>query len=91
MVIHEAQACKIPVITANYGGMEEYVAHNVNGLLFEHRNVDSLATQLEYALLHPEKMKELGKRGYLYSPEGNVPNIENHCKELRIYLSEFNT
>lgn len=88
LVIHEAQACKIPVITANYGGMEEYVAHNVNGLLFEHRNVDSLATQLEYALLHPEKMKELGKRGYLYSPEGNVPNIENHCKELEsIYQS----
>ena len=39
LVIHEAQACKVPVITANYGGMKEYVQHQVNGLLFEHRNV----------------------------------------------------
>ena len=82
LVIHEAQACKIPVITANYGGMKEYVRHNVNGLLFEHRNDESLYEQLQYAVEHPVEMKELGARGYLYSENGEVPNIKDHCEQL---------
>lgn len=82
LVIHEAQACKVPVITANYGGMKEYVEHNVNGLLFEHRNVKSLADQLKFAVENPENMKQLGEKGYLYSADGSVPDIHGHCQEL---------
>ena len=82
LVIHEAQACKIPVITANFGGMKEYVEHNVNGLLFEHRSESSLTEQLNFAVFKPDKMKKLGQRGYLYSFDGSVPSIENHCNEL---------
>jgi len=84
LVIHEAQACKIPVITADFGGMKEYVAHNVNGLLFKHRETDSLAEQLNFAISNPEKMKELGSVGYLYSENGTIPNIKEHCKQLEI-------
>ena len=82
LVIHEAQSCKIPVITADYGGMEEYVKHKVNGLLFKHRNVDSLYEQMKYALEHQEEMKKYGEKGYLYSPDGKVPNIKSHCEVL---------
>ena len=82
LVIHEAQACKVPVITADYGGMKEYVKHNINGLLFEHRNIDSMSEQMLYAIKNPERMKTLGEKGYLYSDDGNVPNIINHCEEL---------
>ena len=82
LVIHEAQACKIPVITADFGGMKEYVAHKVNGLLFKHREVESLAEQLNFAVSNPEKMKNLGKVGYLYSENGLIPNTEEHCKQL---------
>lgn len=82
LVIHEAQACKVPVITADFGGMKEYVEHNVNGLLFEHRNIDSMSEQMLYAIKNPERMKTLGEKGYLYSEDGNVPNINTHCDEL---------
>jgi len=82
LVIHEAQACKIPVITANIGGMSEYVQHQVNGLLFEHRNVESLFREMQFAVDNSQKMRELGQRGYLYSPNGEVPAIETHCKQL---------
>lgn len=88
LVIHEAQACKIPVITADFGGMKEYVQHNINGLLFEHRNTKALAEQLKFAVLNPDKMKQLGENGYLYSENGNVPNIQEHCIELeKIYTN----
>lgn len=89
LVIHEAQSCKVPVITADFGGMKEYVQHNVNGLLFEHRNANSLAEQMKSAVLDPDKMKTLGEKGYLYSADGGVPNIQDHCKELEKIYSKF--
>mgnify|MGYP005849229567 FL=1 len=89
LVIHEAQSCKIPVITANFGGMKEYVQHNVNGLLFEHRNTNSLAEQMKFAVSNPDKMKILGERGYLYSADGSVPNIQDHCKDLEMIYQKF--
>lgn len=86
LVIHEAQACHIPVITANYGGMAEYVEHKINGLLFDHRNSDSLSVQMQWAIKNKEAMIGFGKRGYLFSDNGRVPEIKEHCKELlKIY------
>jgi glycosyltransferase involved in cell wall biosynthesis len=82
LVIHEAQACKIPVITANIGGMAEYVNHKINGLLFEHRNVNSLAEQIQYAFDNQIEMKKLGQKGYLFSDTSEVIDIQNHCKIL---------
>ena len=90
LVIHESQSCKVLVITADFGGMKEYVQHNVNGLLFEHRNANSLAEQMKFAVSNPEKMKILGEKGYLYSADGSVPNIQDHCKELdKIYQKYY--
>jgi glycosyltransferase involved in cell wall biosynthesis/MoaA/NifB/PqqE/SkfB family radical SAM enzyme len=89
LVIHEAQSCKIPVITADFGGMKEYVHHHVNGLLFEHRNTKSLQEQLEFAIENTELMEEFGNKGYLYSEDGSVPDIVNHCKELEEIYHKF--
>lgn len=92
LVIHEAQACKIPVITADFGGMKEYVQHKVNGLLFKHRDVDSLAAQMKFAVANPQLLKEYGERGYLYATDGNVPDIQTHSDELvKIYERFINT
>jgi len=91
LVIHEAQSCKIPVITADFGGMKEYVQHKVNGLLFEHRNTSSLQEQLRFAIANPNLMKQFGERGYLYSEDGSVPNIQDHCNELTKIYERFTT
>lgn len=82
LVIHEAQSCKVPVITADFGGMREFVEHKVNGLLFEHRNTGSLKEQLRFAIANPKLLRKFGKRGYLFSEDGCVPNIQAHCREL---------
>jgi glycosyltransferase involved in cell wall biosynthesis/MoaA/NifB/PqqE/SkfB family radical SAM enzyme len=89
LVIHEAQSCKIPVITADCGGMSEYVHHNVNGLLFEHRCVAALSEQMQFAVANPEMMKHFGERGYLFSEDGRVPNIQDHCRELEKLYQKF--
>lgn len=82
LVIHEAQACHIPVITAEYGGMAEYVHHHDNGLLFKHRDTDSLREQMQWAVMHAEELLRMGQRGYLYSEDGRVVSIEAHCQIL---------
>jgi len=89
LVIHEAQACKIPVITADYGGMKEYIRHEINGLLFKHRNEEDLFEQLKYAINHPDQMKKLGNRGYLYSKDGKVPDIKEHCNSLKAIYQDL--
>ncbi len=91
LVIHEAQSCRVPVITADAGGMSEYVQHLQNGLLFAHRDKESLYQQLNFAVHNPELLQKLGKRGYLYHEKGLVPNIQTHCQELlQIYTQLIN-
>jgi glycosyltransferase involved in cell wall biosynthesis len=82
LVIHEAQACRVPVITADHGGMKEYVRHQENGLLFQHRDPADLARQMQWAVNHPDDFRKLGLRGYLHSADGSIPDIQTHCQQL---------
>lgn len=85
LVIHEAQQARVPVITANAGGMAEYVKHGVNGLLYEHRNVDDLALKMQELLDNPSYSMKLGQRGYLYNDDGEIPCIDQHIIDLEAY------
>ena len=86
LVIHEAQQARVPVITADAGGMAEYVRHEVNGLLFEHRSHPSLALQIQQFVDDPGLARRLGRRGYAFSDSGDVMTIGEHVREVeRLY------
>ena len=86
LVIHEAQQARVPVITANAGGMAEYVHHEVNGLLFEHRSAGALAEQMQRLVNDPELAERLGARGYPFSPSGDIPDVAEHVRAVeRLY------
>ena len=70
LVIHEAQQARVPVITADAGGMAEYVHHEVNGLSFRHRSWRALAEQMQRFADDPALARRLGNRGYAYSESG---------------------
>ena len=78
LVIHEALQARVPVITADYGGMAEYVRHERNGLLFAHRDSQSLARQMQRFVDDPQLARRLGRRGYVQSDDGNVPDMTEH-------------
>ncbi len=82
LVIHEAQQARVPVITADVGGLAEYVHHEVNGLLFRHRDADALAAQMQRLVDAPAWAATLGARGYLRDPAGDVPDVEAHVVEI---------
>lgn len=88
LVIHEALQARLPVITANVGGMAEYVHHEINGLLFEHRNVQSLAEQMQRLADDSAWAQKLGARGYVQSHDGNIPSLPAHVAAIEaIYHS----
>ena len=82
LVIHEALEAQVLVITANAGGMAEYIQHEVNGLLFEHRNPNDLAKQMQYALDHPQIIQKLRCKGYLQSKDGKISGLEDHKQAI---------
>ena len=88
LVIHEALQAGVPVITANYGGMAEYVRHEENGLLFAHRDPFSLARQMQRLTDDRVLAIRLGRRGYLQSPYGRVPGMREHAQAVEaLYAS----
>ena len=54
LVIHEALQAGVPVITADYGGMAEYVHDGENGLLFTHRDATSRPHRCNDWLMPPD-------------------------------------
>jgi glycosyltransferase involved in cell wall biosynthesis len=82
LVIHEAQQARVPVITADAGGMAEYVYHEQNGLLFRHRDTNALVEQMQRFVDDPDFAESLGRRGYIKNKSGDVPSIEDHVDEL---------
>ncbi len=82
LVIHEALEAGVPVITADFGGMKEYIHHEVNGLLFEHRSYKSLANQMERLMNNPDFATRLAKRKYLQSEDGSIPTMSDHAGQI---------
>jgi glycosyltransferase involved in cell wall biosynthesis len=89
LVIHEALEAGVPVITADYGGMREYVVHDVNGLLFAHRDFKSLAEQMRRLIEEPGLSERITKRGYMQSKDGHIPSIEMHTRQIVKWYEKF--
>jgi glycosyltransferase involved in cell wall biosynthesis len=82
LVIHEALEAGVPVITADYGGMREYIQHEVNGLLFKFRDPLDLAIQMNRLALDPHLAATLAAGGYLQSDDRRIPCIKSHTTEI---------
>lgn len=61
LVIREAFLARKPVVTAAFGGMQEWVRDGVNGLLFQPRDVLDLRKVLERFINDPDLVHRLSK------------------------------
>jgi glycosyltransferase involved in cell wall biosynthesis len=76
LVIGEAFLAGKPVVTAAYGGMQEWVEDEVNGLLFRQRDVDDLRRKLARFIAAPG----LGERLARNCPA--VKSIDEDAREM---------
>ena len=60
LVILEAMACGLPVLTFNTGGVPELVIHNHTGYIAEYKNVEDLNAGLEILLKNHRLRNEMG-------------------------------
>ena len=60
LVIKEAFAAGVPVVTSDLGGMAEQVRPEIDGLVFEPGNADALASQLRRLQTEPGLLERLG-------------------------------
>ncbi len=78
--IAEAFACRTPVICSRLGAMAEIVEDGRTGLHFTAGDSADLASKVEWAWTHPERMREMGeeaRREYekKYTAEKNYPML----------------
>ncbi len=76
VTIHEAFAARRPVIASRLGGMQEFVADGVNGLLFEPDSVEDLARTLG------RLASERGLLGALGQGFPRLKTIEENAREM---------
>jgi glycosyltransferase involved in cell wall biosynthesis len=59
----EAMSIGRCVVAANHGGLKEIISHKINGVLFEHNNVDSLISELNNIMHNPDYILKYGLNG----------------------------
>jgi colanic acid/amylovoran biosynthesis glycosyltransferase len=69
LVLQEAQAVGLPVLSTLHNGIPEGVLDGKSGFLVPERDVDALTERLQYLLEHPELWGEMGKRGRRFVEE----------------------
>lgn len=62
-VLIEALARGLPVISTLHSGIPEVVQNGQSGLLVPERDIDALATQLEYLCTHRDRWEDMGRAG----------------------------
>lgn len=66
VVLMEALAQGLPVLSTYHSGIPELVQDGVSGFLVPERDVDALADKLLYLVNRPEIWSEMGKAGRIY-------------------------
>ena len=63
IVLLEAMAAGKPVVASDIEGYRGVMRHGREGLLFQNKNVESLAHQLQTLIADPHQRREMGRRG----------------------------
>ncbi len=82
LVLLEAMASKLPIVTTNGGGNQDLINENENGFLIENRNLIDFEQKLEVLILDPEKRKRMGENGFIFSKSYDVVDYTNRLIEI---------
>jgi len=63
VVLMEAMAFGVPMISTRHSGIPELVIDNYTGMLVDEHNPEQIAKKIEYCLENPKILKKLSKKG----------------------------
>ena len=83
VVLMEALAQGLPVISTWHSGIPELVIDNKSGYLVPEKDVDALSERIEYYLSHPQLWPVLGKNGHDFVYQNhNIDSLNNRLEGL---------
>ena len=83
MVIQQAMALEIPVVTTDIPGPSEVIENNVTGVLAQPRDTDTLCEMMRWMIEHPEERFAMGKAG-----RSRCEKLFNRERMLRLTLDD---
>ena len=86
LVLQEAQATGLPVITTRHNGIPDGVLDGQSGFLVPERNAEVIAEKIGFLIKHPETWPQMGWAGRNFVEENYDINILNR-KLVDIYQS----
>jgi glycosyltransferase involved in cell wall biosynthesis len=87
VVLLEAQAAGIPVVSTNLGGIPEAVRNLESAILVPPRDYPALADALERLIRDPELRRRMGEAGRQYAQQFDIPVLGKRL--LQIYEKAF--
>jgi colanic acid/amylovoran biosynthesis glycosyltransferase len=83
VVLMEAMALGMPVVSTLHSGIPELVEDGVTGFLVPERDVDKLAEKMGFLAEHPHLWPEFGQKGRAYIENNyNINILNNHLVEI---------
>lgn len=83
VVLMEAQAVGMPVVSTLHSGIPEGVLDGKSGYLVPERDIASLSEKIEYLIAHPEKWPEMGREGRAWmEKEFNQPELDLELESI---------
>ena len=83
LVIREAFLAHTPVMTADFGGMREWVKDGVNGLLFQPRDINDLRQKMNRFITEPDLVARLSRAfPAVRSISADAALLEQHYRRL---------
>lgn len=74
VVLMEAMAAGLPVLSTRHSGIPELITHNDTGLLVDERDRQGLAQAIVYAILNPSQLQRMAENA-------RAVVAERHCEE----------
>jgi len=91
VVLMEAQATGLPVISTYHSGISEVIINDKSGFLVSEKDVDALAGKLEYLIKHPKIWPEMGRAGRKFVEEKyNIKKLNQQLVKIYQNLIEGN-
>lgn len=83
VVLMEAQAVGMPVVSTIHSGIPEGVLDGRSGYLVPEKDVASLSEKIDYLISHPEKWPEMGREGRAWvEKEFNQPVLDLQLESI---------
>lgn len=87
LIMQEAQACRVPALVSNVGGMTECVTDGVNGFTFRTGDVVDLQQKMQRIVDQPEILNRI--KANMRNPEQGQYRVTSLAEEATMYLEQY--